>query len=307
MGAVSSVDGKLSREWRRFNNACSSWRLVDIISARDRFADIYTTHGSFLIGRRQFWEIFTEYEVSLEKEGKFLSIPLAHFGMFEEEEDILDVREVLCLAAILTKGPVASARLEAVFPLFGPQMTEARVLQFFTVLQKAMMHLNVIETRLSPSQLSDLVSKLFGEGGWRKCSTVAAQVISDWALNCPEFNDAVSLLFDPQTKGIVSKTCLLKTQEELKKASSVLKREAKRLISKSNEKKTAKRGKDNKKVKQAGRRASESRRLSASAEPTVNRKDSSPKMAPNNEFSTPYVADFLARIDAEKLQGFFAR
>lgn len=222
---------KPPRAWREFSRHASRWQLKDIKRARSRFATTYEETGSFLISRRQFWEIFTDYDFAFVANGEFLTLPLEMFVHFEQEESgIADAREVFCLLVLLAQGTTMSERLEICFPLFGPSMTEERIAQFLFTLQRALFRLGILAKRASPPTVMSLAARICGEGAWRKCQTVSAQLLGDWLAACEDISDITNIILASDAHRSMQ-ISLLRSSADIKTAGSVMKREAKKLVS----------------------------------------------------------------------------
>mmetsp|Transcript_8257 Transcript_8257/g.17956 ORF Transcript_8257/g.17956 Transcript_8257/m.17956 type:complete len:841 (-) Transcript_8257:2149-4671(-) len=230
MGQVVSSDSRLPRAWVKFRKLCVLWSLVEVIKARDRFSVIYGETRSFLIGRRQYWEIFTDYSLDLMQNGQFLSLSLELFEIFEQQGlGIVDVREIFCLLALVSSHGILSNKLEVCFPLFGRTMTEERVSQMLSCLQRALSRIGLVVQKAPQNVVMGYAGKICGEGAWRKCRTVSAQLMGDWLLSYPDLETLCTIVFD--FNGVdVEMRSKLRDRGEAKEIGSIMRREAKRLL-----------------------------------------------------------------------------
>jgi len=222
------------KKWQRFVKSSSYWSLQEVVKARARFAEIYEENAVFLIGRRVHWEVFTEYDFAVMNQGEFLSLPLEIFDMFEEQRSgVADIREIFCLLALTCRAQNLSSKLEACFPFFGPTMTEERVAAFLMTLQRGLKRLGIIAERMPQNQVQEVAGRICGEGAWRKCQTVSAQLLADWLANSPDVKAIADVALD--LRSLESKTyTLLRSKADLKARGTVLKREVKKLTSMAN-------------------------------------------------------------------------
>jgi Ca2+-binding EF-hand superfamily protein len=229
MGVIQS---KHPRAWQQLRKCASAFGKGEVGRARDRFAEAYAESGSFLVGRREFFEVFTDLDIRFVQQGQFLSLPLELFPVFEVEagSGVVDIREVFSLLSLLSSRGTTYGKLELLFPLFGPCMTEERVAQLLACVQRALGRFEMWEWREPPQQILALAAKICGEGAFRKCKTVSASLLGDWLLNSPELAEVTALFCSESSRTSAQQFSLIRKQEEVRSHLALMKREAKKLL-----------------------------------------------------------------------------
>jgi hypothetical protein len=233
MGVALSTEARRPKQLKLVQSSCEKFLLSDVLEARQRFADIYKRESgpSTLIGRRQFHDVFTDYNLANVHKGHFLNLPLDMFNLFEQDgTGIADVREIFCVLALFCKQASVSAKLELVFPLFGKAMTEERVHQFLCAAQRGLARIGIIETKAPAAAVQAMAGKICGEGAWRRCSTVSAQLLGDWLTNCEELAPSVVRILSSKEHKAIEQHSMLFDRNEIRSVTSVMKREAKKLL-----------------------------------------------------------------------------